>query len=99
MKTLATIPASDSSEKREDAVENSLTTEPVAVTQRMTKDGVLKIIFWYVASGNSAEEQEKGTQQENEEGFEARWMRSEDAVKILTFDDDKQITVKALQSA
>lgn len=92
--TLATTPASVSAKKGED----KLVTEPVAVAQRVTKEGILKIIFWYVASGNSVEEQEKGTQKENEE-FDTVWVPVEDVVKTLSFDDDRQIAEKALLGA
>lgn len=98
METLATAPSHDPALKKDEAG-RSLITEPFAVTQRTTNDGVLKIIFWYVASANCTEEQCNGTRQEGEEDFESVWLPPEEAVKTLSFSEDRQITEKALQCA
>ncbi|PGH04987.1 hypothetical protein AJ79_06944 [Helicocarpus griseus UAMH5409] len=74
---------------------NTSVTEPVAVQQRVTKEGILKIIFWFAAKGSLTEKREKGSQQEGED-FDAVWVRFEQASNILSFDDDKQIAEEVL---
>ncbi|KND91577.1 hypothetical protein TOPH_03829 [Tolypocladium ophioglossoides CBS 100239] len=61
METMATLPSSMKGEGSPKAV-----TEPSAVTQRVNK-GILKIIFWYVASADNAAIREEGTQDEGED--------------------------------
>lgn len=71
-------------------------TEPIAITQRIT-DGVLKIIFWYVASVDSQALPVQGTQQEGED-FESVWMDCGQALAALTFADDREITQMAIHA-
>ncbi|KAH8707164.1 NUDIX domain-containing protein [Phaeosphaeriaceae sp. PMI808] len=87
MKTLATVssPASD--------VVGPLT-EPFAVAQRVT-GGKLKLIFWYVAQGDSTKARVEGTQQENEE-FNAIWVSYDEVLSTLSFDDDRQVANRAI---
>ncbi|KAK2781545.1 hypothetical protein FQN52_001577 [Onygenales sp. PD_12] len=91
IQTLATVPAIlDSAEK------HNKITEPVAVQQRVTKEGALKIIFWFAAKGNSAERQEKREVQQEGEDFDTMWVSFEDSLKTLSFDDDRQIAGEVL---
>ncbi|KAI8683227.1 hypothetical protein LRP88_04799 [Fusarium phalaenopsidis] len=88
--TLATLPSSVKTEDRPKAV-----TEPIAVTQRTTRQGILKIIFWYVAAADSTTVPEEGTQQENED-FETVWSDFDNVGPTLSFDDDRSIAEAAI---
>ncbi|KAM3549269.1 hypothetical protein MY1884_008814 [Beauveria asiatica] len=77
----------------------SCVTEPLAVAQRVS-DGVLKIIFWFVAAADSAAAPEEGMQQEGED-FEALWVGWDKVRSTLTFEDDWRIAeagIKAVTS-
>ncbi|KAH7015564.1 NUDIX hydrolase domain-like protein [Ilyonectria destructans] len=87
--TLATLPSSVKAEGRPKAV-----TEPIAVSQRVTKE-ILKIIFWYVAVADSTTTREEGTQQENEE-FDTVWADFHSVGSTLSFDDDRRIAQAAI---
>ncbi|KAF9875700.1 hypothetical protein CkaCkLH20_06632 [Colletotrichum karsti] len=69
-------------------------TEPIAVSQRVT-DGVLKIIFWYIATADSMTPPVEGTQQENED-FDTVWIDFGGINNTITFDDDKSIAHQAI---
>ncbi|KAF4948494.1 hypothetical protein FSARC_13731 [Fusarium sarcochroum] len=73
-------------------------TEPIAVSQRMAANGVLKIIFWYVAVADSTITPEEGTQQENED-FETVWADFENADTTLSHEDDQRIARAAIEAA
>lgn len=72
-----------------------LITEPVAFSQRLTDGGILKLIFWFAAEGDSTAAHDVGTQQEGED-FDPVWLDLENAVQALTFDDDKKIAEKVI---
>lgn len=72
------------------------TTEPFAVTQRLDNSGNLKIIFWFLAQGDSTVQREEETQDEGED-VEGLWVDVDDVDRVLTFDDDKQIAKKAIE--
>ncbi|KAK2745737.1 hypothetical protein FQN55_006058 [Onygenales sp. PD_40] len=91
IQTLATVPAILDSAEKHDKI-----TEPVAVQQRVTKEGALKIIFWFAAKGNSAERQEKREVQQEGEDFDTMWVSFEDSLKALSFDDDRQLAGEVL---
>ncbi|KAK4063521.1 uncharacterized protein Triagg1_9398 [Trichoderma aggressivum f. europaeum] len=82
--TLATIPSSLDVSAHPKSV-----TEPIAVAQRVTK-GTLKIIFWFVASGDSTAAPEDRPQQENED-FDTHWVSFDQVDSTLSFDDDRRI--------
>ncbi len=86
--TLATSAAADPDRQL------SPLTEPVAVSQRH-EGNRLKLIIWFVAKGDSTAEPDTGTQQEGED-FEPVWADLDNAVKSLTFDDDRQIAQKVI---
>ncbi|KAF4991964.1 hypothetical protein FGRMN_7518 [Fusarium graminum] len=69
-------------------------TEPFAISQRTT-DGILKIIFWYMAVADSTIAPKEGTQQEDED-FETVWVSSDDAECILSYEEDRRIAHKAI---
>ncbi|KAG1768558.1 NUDIX hydrolase domain-like protein [Suillus occidentalis] len=73
-------------------------TEPVAVTQRTTQ-GVLKIIFWYAARGDSCAIRQMNTTEQDSEDFDAVWCPMDEAVQLLTFHDDKTITARVTEAA
>jgi 8-oxo-dGTP pyrophosphatase MutT (NUDIX family) len=73
-----------------------LSTEPVAFSQRLTGDGILKLIFWFAAKGDSTAARDVGTQEEGED-FDPVWIDLEDAVQALTFGDDKEIAERVIQ--
>ncbi|RSM04248.1 hypothetical protein CDV31_010107 [Fusarium ambrosium] len=85
--TLATLPSSMDLPKA--------VTEPIAVTQRTTQKGILKIIFWYVAVADSTAIPEEGTQKEDED-FENVWVDFDNAAPTLSFDDDQKIVKAAI---
>jgi ADP-ribose pyrophosphatase YjhB (NUDIX family) len=72
-------------------------TEPIAITQRVTK-GVLKIIFWYAASVDFRAFPDLGTQQEGE-NFESLWTDCRHGVTALTFADDREVARLAVNAA
>ena len=74
------------------------TTEPVAVTQRMTQ-GVLKIIFWYAARGDSCAIREMNTTEQDNEKYDAVWCPMDEVTQLLTFHDDKTITARVIEAA
>lgn len=90
--TLATPPTATQS-----GSETSAITEPVAVSQRTT-DRQLKIIFLFAAKGNSPAIPDAGTQQEGED-FEPLWVKVDDAVERLTFEDDRQIALYIINAS
>jgi 8-oxo-dGTP pyrophosphatase MutT (NUDIX family) len=91
IKTLATVPASEDKEEKISSI-----TEPVAVQQRTTKEGTLKIIFWFAASGNSTEKQKERTHQEDEE-FDTVWVPAGDVARVLCWEDDRKIAEEVLR--
>lgn len=88
--TNATLPTSDEGQVTQRLGDSDngggASTEPIGVTQRTT-DGKLKIIFWFVARGDSTAEPEKGTQQEGED-YESLWVGFSEAKEVLTWEDD-----------
>ncbi|KAI5860155.1 NUDIX domain-containing protein [Durotheca rogersii] len=93
IKTLATIPSSSNIEV---AGRPKAVIEPIAVAQRLAQ-GVLKIIFWYVATADSTTIRQEGTQQENEE-FDTIWTDFNDVTSTLSFDDDRRIAQAAISA-
>lgn len=89
MESLATVPSNTPASDRVRRV-----TEPIAVAQRVT-EGKLKIIFWYIAQGDSTKARVEGTQQENEE-FDPVWVPFDKVASTLSFDDDRQIANRAI---
>lgn len=69
--------------------------EPIAMTQRTTPHGILKVIFWYVAAADSTSVREEGTQQENED-FDTIWTDFHDIASTLSFDDDRRTAQAAI---
>jgi len=65
-----------------------INTEPIYMSQR-NSDGMFKIIFWYVATGDSTVDEQQRPQQPNED-FETKWTPCDEAEAALTFDDDRQ---------
>lgn len=82
----------------DDDVRSGGTTEPVAVTQRTTQ-GVLKIIFWYAARGDSCAIRQMNTTEQDDEDFDAVWCPMDEVVQLLTFHDDKTITARVIEAA
>ena len=88
--TLATTPSSATHRPH-------LVTEPIGVTQRFTRQGVLKIIFWYLAAGDSAAVPEGGTQQEDE-FFDTVWVDFGRVGSTLSFENDRGIAQAAIDA-
>ncbi|KAI6038585.1 hypothetical protein EDC04DRAFT_1923770 [Pisolithus marmoratus] len=67
--------------------------EPFAITLRDLKEKGTKIIWWYltIISG----EREAGTQTDSED-FRPEFFEASDAIKRLTFQDDKDVAQRAL---
>jgi 8-oxo-dGTP pyrophosphatase MutT (NUDIX family) len=90
--TLATLHGNDD-------VRSEGKTEPVAVTQRSTTQGVLKIIFWYAARGDSCAIRQMNTTEQDDEDFDAVWCPMDEVLRLLTFHDDKTITARVIEAA
>lgn len=89
MPTLAT----KASDEPHDEETTLLASEPIAVDQRTTADGVLKIIFWFVASADSQQPCAG-----HESDFEPLWLPYADTAKALSFAADRTILLRALQA-
>jgi 8-oxo-dGTP pyrophosphatase MutT (NUDIX family) len=72
-----------------------LSTEPVAFSQRTMLDGTLKLIFWFIAQGDSTAVHDTGTQEEGED-FDPVWVDLGSAVETLTFNEDKEIANRVI---
>ncbi|RGP75517.1 nudix domain-containing [Fusarium sporotrichioides] len=72
-------------------------TEPIAVSQRMARDGVLKIMFWYIGTADSMIAPKQGTQQEGED-FDPVWVSFGDVESTVSWDDDRRIVSKAIDT-
>ncbi|KAK3935310.1 NUDIX hydrolase domain-like protein [Diplogelasinospora grovesii] len=94
--TLATSPTPSTSHAGE---QQKASTEPLAVQQRADSSGNLKIIFWYVASGDSTATREEGTTTQENEDFDAIWMDFDKAGEALSFEDDRKIAEAAVTAA
>lgn len=79
------------------AVQNGKVTEPIAVTQRVVTNGVLKIIFWFAATADSTIAFEERSMQEHEH-FESVWVSAGEARSILSWGDDRRVTTKVLEA-
>ncbi|KFY98341.1 hypothetical protein V498_01492 [Pseudogymnoascus sp. VKM F-4517 (FW-2822)] len=69
---------------------DGLNTEPIAFSQRLTENNILKLIFWFSATGDSTAAPEPGTQEEGED-FDPIWVDLDSVVDTLTFADDRRI--------
>jgi hypothetical protein len=65
------------------------------VHQRITSEGVLKIIFWYIAEGDSTAIPDEDTK-EADEDFENIWADWDAIDSTLTFEDDRVLAKYAL---
>lgn len=74
--------------------ESELHTEPFAVQQWVYQDGTRKLIFWFLAVGNSMQLPHENTQDEGED-FEAFWFDRDSSLAIATYDDDRKLIEKA----
>lgn len=92
IETMATLPAPMRGE-----IDHKVVTEPIAVSQRMNK-GILKIMFWYVASADSTVTPVEGTQDEDED-FDTIWAGFDEFEAVLSFEDDKSIVREAIAAA
>ncbi|KAL2209137.1 hypothetical protein CC79DRAFT_1396071 [Sarocladium strictum] len=90
--TLATVPSAAIAANHTGAV-----TEPMAMTQRKDATGTLKIIFWFVAEGDSASVPEQRQQQEGED-FDTVWKDFDDVAATLSFDDDRRVAAAAIDA-
>jgi 8-oxo-dGTP pyrophosphatase MutT (NUDIX family) len=64
--------------------------EAIAVQHRITSTGALKIIFWFVATGDAEAVPDEGTQDEGED-FENLWVKWEAIDAMLTWEDDRRL--------
>ncbi|KAF4453151.1 nudix domain-containing protein [Fusarium austroafricanum] len=88
--TLATPPPLVDAEGRREAA-----TEPIALSQRVDHQGILKVIFWYVAEADSTVTPVDGTQQQDED-FETIWEDFGNVTSTLSFPDDQRIAQAAI---
>jgi len=88
--TLVPLPTGTQATPHSLSDDMSLTnTEPIYMSQR-NSNGVYKVIFWYVATGDSTADEQQRSQQPNED-FETKWTPCHEAEAALPFDDDRQI--------
>ncbi|KAF9034834.1 NUDIX hydrolase domain-like protein [Panaeolus papilionaceus] len=65
--------------------------EPIAITTRTLGKGLgIKLIFWYVARVEGKGVKEENTQMPNE-SFESVFVSPEDALSMLTFENDREV--------
>ncbi|KAG8816310.1 putative cell survival pathways protein, partial [Serendipita sp. 399] len=69
-------------------------TEPIAITIRST-GGVTKLTFWYITRLKEIVKRE-GTQMENE-AFQSYFWPKDEALKKLTFEDDRNVLARAFE--
>ena len=70
--------------------------EPISCQQRMNR-GTRKIIFWFVAKGDSTAVKVEGTQDEGED-FESTWVDIEQGLKMLSYEDDARTAEMAVKA-
>jgi 8-oxo-dGTP pyrophosphatase MutT (NUDIX family) len=66
--------------------------EPFMLTHRMLGSGNFKIVWWYVAA--LAEDAAQGT---GEGQFDAKFIAFEEAVRLLTYQADREVAEKAIE--
>ncbi|CRG91768.1 putative sterigmatocystin biosynthesis P450 monooxygenase STCB [Talaromyces islandicus] len=84
----------NSSRVQNKSSESELHTEPFAIQQWVYQDGTRKLIFWFLAIGNSMQLPHENTQDEGE-NFEAFWFDRDSSLAIATYDDDRALIEKA----
>ena len=70
--------------------------EPISCQQRMNR-GARKIIFWFVAKGDSTAVKMEGTQDEGED-FESKWVDIEHGLEMLSYEDDMRTAEMAVKA-
>ncbi|KAF0643033.1 hypothetical protein FPSE5266_10827 [Fusarium pseudograminearum] len=75
---------------------SGLFTEPIAVSHRM-REGILKIIFWYIAESDSTQTPAKWTGQEDED-FDTIWEDYGNINSTITFAEDQRIVWAAIDT-
>lgn len=88
-RTQATSPSASNVKRRTN-------TEPIYMSQRV-KNGIFKIIFWYVAKGDSTVAEQQRLRQPGED-FESMWISWDVAENTLSFHDDRQIFRAAMEA-
>lgn len=69
-------------------------TEPLAVQQWVYADGVRKLIFWFLARGDSTQAP-TSTFEDSEESYDAHWKTFDEAIRLASFEDDKRLIQRA----
>jgi len=72
--------------------------EPIAMQQRITPKGRLKIIYWYAAFCDASISPVPDTQMANED-YETIWASFSSYQKVMTFDNDKMIVARVIELA
>jgi 8-oxo-dGTP pyrophosphatase MutT (NUDIX family) len=85
-------PAGDDGSYIANALRHENVCEPFMVTNRVLKDGTIKIIWWYIAAVD--EDAEAGLA---EHQFETDFVDFENAPEILTYQSDREIVEKAIE--
>lgn len=71
--------------------------EPIALTQRIMENGMLKLTFWWASSVDMTDVPARGTQEESED-FEVVWMDIEKGIAALSFEDDRSVARMAVHA-
>jgi len=83
-----------------DVTETVVCCEPVAsVVHPDPYSGAMKMVFFFLATGDSEAEQVQGTQDESWEELEAVWVPADTAAATLTFKEDGNVVECALEVA
>ncbi|KAH9178050.1 hypothetical protein EDB89DRAFT_1844033 [Lactarius sanguifluus] len=77
------------------AVPVSGSEEPFMLTLRRTEDGVVKFIWWF-ATVRTGEDKVEGTQTAVE-SFESAFFEVEEALRVATFQADREVIAKAVE--
>jgi 8-oxo-dGTP pyrophosphatase MutT (NUDIX family) len=95
--TLATLPSSVLETAEAGLGPPGTVTEPIAMTQRTTTNGALKVIFWFVGEADSTSIREEGTQ-EADEDFNTVWADFDQLESVISFEDDRRVTQAAINA-
>jgi hypothetical protein len=89
-------PLSPEAEKGSAGKGRPLSTEPIAMQQRVSM-GAWKVIFWFVAQADSTVAKVEGTQ-EAYESYVTVWADAASAPGMMSRDGDKEIVTKAIET-
>lgn len=94
--TRATLPVKDGGGTGRPEIETVFCQEPIAVVHSPDPySGAMKMVFYFLAVADSTETPRSGTQ-EAWESFSNVWATADEAVKTLTFNEDRRVVDQAV---